>query len=210
MIIGITGGSASGKTHVAKSIEQYFQQNKINILLLSQDSFYKGLTETDNITEHNFDHPDAINFNEMIECISKLKNNQCAQIPIYSFINHTREGSKNVDPCDIIIVEGILIFTDERLRDLFDIKIFVEASAETRLMRRIRRDQEDRGRSLESINQQYMKFVRPSYENIVKPTRQYSDITLHNENDTHFIGLKIICQYVKSELIDKSFFEVFS
>jgi uridine kinase len=196
MLIGITGGSSSGKTHVAKLIEQSLKQNNTNVVLISQDNFYKGLSDGDDEAEYNFDHPDAIDFDELIRVIISLKNNISCTIPIYSFEHHKRIGNIFVEPADIIIVDGILIFTHQSVRDLFDLKIFVEASAETRLVRRIKRDQEERGRSLESIFFQYMKFVKSSYENYIKPTRKYCDVTIHNETNNVYVGLDIICNYV--------------
>jgi len=208
-LIGIAGGSASGKTFVAKSIGKYLDENKISNLIISQDNFYKGLTEHDDSSTYNFDHPDAIDFDELISVVSELKKGNNVNVPKYCFETHKRNGYTNINSANVIIVDGILIFTNENLRKLFDLKIFVEASHETRLLRRIKRDQEERGRSLDSIYLQYMKFVKPAYENIIKPTIIYSDLTIHNEQGMNFIGLKIICTFIQKLFQDKSFFEVF-
>ncbi len=196
--IGITGGSSSGKSYVCEDIANDPALKPHKVKLISQDNFYKGVTDEDDAENYNFDHPNAIDFDKMYEVLMDLKENRDTDLPIYSFKDHKKIGYTRMEAGHIIIVEGILIFTDPKIRELFDLKIFVQASPEIRLLRRFKRDHEERGRTIDSIKDQYMKFVKPAYDNIIEPTRHYCDISLHNDDDNKIIGLDVIKSYISN------------
>lgn len=177
IIIGVTGGSGSGKTSVSKAI--FEQLHGHSLLMLQEDSYYKAQDEKpfEERTKVNYDHPDAFDTDLLIEQIHELLNWQSIEVPVYDYAAHTR--SKEVikkDPKEVIIVEGILVLNDPRLRDLMDIKIFVDTDDDIRIIRRIQRDIEERGRSLQSVIDQYMATVKPMYHQFIEPTKRYADI----------------------------------
>ncbi|CBI40049.3 unnamed protein product, partial [Vitis vinifera] len=162
-VIGVSGGTASGKTTVCDMIIQQLHDHRV--VLVNQDSFYRGLTaeESERVHEYNFDHPDAFDTEQLLECIGKLKSGQSVHVPIYDFKNHRRcSGSfRQVNVSDVIILEGILVFHDQRVRNLMNMKIFVDTDADVRLARRIRRDTVERGRDVNSVLEQlYVWFLR--------------------------------------------------
>lgn len=176
LIIGIAGGSGSGKTTLAHKIQEIFSDHAV---LIAQDSYYKDLSHLSEQERGsvNFDHPDSIDFNLLCQNIEALKNGQIIQKPIYNFHTHTRESkSIAVNPASVIIIEGILILAVEELRDLLTIKIFVDTEDDVRLMRRIKRDMQERSRTLPSIEEQYFATVKPMHEKFVSPSRKYADI----------------------------------
>lgn len=176
LIIGIAGGSGSGKTTVVRSITENL---KGRVVVIPQDSYYKDsshLPLAERLLQ-NFDHPNSIDFDLLVEQIDAIKKGQAIDQPIYSFITCTRQAETiRVEPADVIIVEGILIFTDPRLRDLMDIKVFVDADADDRIMRRIKRDTVERGKSVDFIMQCYTETVKPMYLQFVEPSKRYADI----------------------------------
>lgn len=194
-VIGISGGSASGKTTVCNALINNLKELNYNVSVLSQDNFYKGLTENDDASNYNFDHPDAINFNRMVECLKNLKLGNDTEIPKYDFVSHKSNGTEIIKSYDIIIVEGILVFYNYNLRNEMDLKLFVEASPEARAFRRMKRDMTERGRTLESIQIQYMKYVKPSYDIFISPTKEYADLLVGNETD-HLIGVDVIVGHI--------------
>ena len=180
LLIGIVGGSGSGKTTLANHMAEI---HKGNVTIISQDSYYKDLSHLPlkERAKTNFDAPDAIDFKALLQDIKDLKSGKTIQKPLYDFAKHTRQKQgETLSPKHIIIIEGILLFTNKELRDLLDIKIFVDASPEERLLRRIDRDIKERGRTFQSVQKQYLETVAPMYEEHVLPTKKYANIIVPN------------------------------
>ncbi|RID60045.1 hypothetical protein BRARA_F03227, partial [Brassica rapa] len=196
-VIGVTGGTASGKTTVCDMIIQQLHDHRI--VLVNQDSFYRGLTseELERVQEYNFDHPDAFDTEQLLHCIDTLKSGQPYQIPIYDFKTHQRKSDafRQVNACDVIILEGILVFHDSRVRDLMNMKIFVDTDADVRLARRIRRDTVERGRDVDSVLEQYAKFVKPAFDDFVLPSKKYADVIIPRGGDNH-VAVDLIVQHI--------------
>lgn len=179
LVIGIAGGSGSGKTTVAQEILQRVGPDRI--AYIQHDSYYKDLTGLPPAqrAEVNFDHPNSLETELLISHIEKLKNGQAIEVPIYDFSTHSRtEKTFTVNPRGVIVVEGILIFADATLRTLFDVKIFVDTDADVRLMRRLQRDITERGRTVESVIKQYQSTVRPMHLEFVEPSKRYADVII--------------------------------
>ncbi|MFD2568127.1 uridine kinase [Pseudotenacibaculum haliotis] len=182
LIIGIAGGTGSGKTTVVNQIINELPADEVCVI--SQDSYYKA---TDNLTYEertkiNFDHPRAIDFDLLIEHIANLKANKVIEQPIYSFVTHNRiKDTVKTHPRKVVIVEGILIFNSEELRNLFDIKIFVHADADERLIRRVRRDISERGRDIDEVLNRYQDTLKPMHQQFIEPTKNYADIIIPND-----------------------------
>ncbi|KAI7741931.1 hypothetical protein M8C21_024310, partial [Ambrosia artemisiifolia] len=193
-VIGVSGGSASGKTTVCDMIIQQLHDHRV--VLVNQDSFYRGLTaeESARAHEYNFDHPDAFDTEQMLECIETLKQGKSVQLPIYDFKNHRRcsESFRQVNVSDVIILEGILVFHDQRVRDLMNMKIFVDTDADVRLARRIRRDTVERGRD-------YAKFVKPAFDDFVLPSKKYADVIIPRGGENH-VAVDLIVQHIRTKL----------
>ncbi len=167
-IIGISGGSGSGKTHIAKRLTKRYQKGFVN--LICQDSFYKDLSHLtlEQRAEKNFDNPEAIDFELLIQVIKTLSLGDPVQIPIYDFTKHIRTNNFiDLKPCPIIVLDGTLIYTQPKLLELIDLKLFIDASDKLRLSRRIKRDTSERGRTPNSIMTQYSKSVRPMFNRFV-------------------------------------------
>ncbi|MCR5101150.1 MAG: uridine kinase [Butyrivibrio sp.] len=199
-IVGIAGGSASGKTTIVNLIKESFGDD---IVVISHDSFYKSHNDLsfDERTRLNYDHPSSFDTELMIEDVKKLKNNEPVDIPVYDYTVHNRSDQTiHIVPKKVIIIEGILILEEARLRDLMDIKVFVETDADERLMRRIQRDISERGRSVESVLSQYRQTVKPMHEQFVEPSKKYADIIIPRggENKT---GISILREHLKSMLV---------
>ncbi len=178
LIIGIAGGSGSGKTTVVKAITQ---QLKENVVVIPQDSYYKDLGHLSEEEKriHNFDHPESIDFDLLRAQLKDLKEGKTVEQPIYSYITCGRsKETVNVKPADVIIVEGILIFSDPKLRKLMDIKIFVDADDDDRLMRVMARDIVERGKTVEWVIERYSKTVKPMYLQFIEPSKRYADIII--------------------------------
>ena len=179
IIIGVTGGSGGGKTSVSKAILANFKDQKI--AMIQHDSYYKDqshLTFEERVST-NYDHPLAFDTDLMIEHINELIAGRPVDIPIYDYTQHTRsEKTYRQEPQDVFIVEGILVLEDKRLRDLMDIKLFVDTDDDIRIIRRIKRDMEERGRSLQSVIDQYRATVRPMFLQFIEPSKQYADIVI--------------------------------
>lgn len=197
IIIGIAGGTGSGKSTLAENIEKEF---KHNITMLSHDYYYKS---NDNLPfeerkKLNYDHPDAFETNLLIEHLTKLKNGETIRRPSYSFVEHLREKETyEVVPKKVIIVEGILLFENKILRDMMDIKIFVDADADIRFIRRLLRDVQERGRTLESVIEQYCTTVKPMHEQFVEPSKKYADIIVP-EGGYNLVALNMIVEKIRS------------
>ncbi len=179
ILLGIAGGTGSGKTLVAKNI--YSDLGSERVVRICQDSYYKDLSHLtqEERNAKNFDHPDAIDTELLIRQINALVRGETIEQPIYNFVTHTRsEETNSIGPHSIIVLEGILIFDNQELRDLMDIKIYVETDADIRLIRRLRRDILERGRSMESVIRQYEESVRPMHLQFVEPSKRYADIII--------------------------------
>lgn len=200
-VIGVSGGTASGKTTVCDMMIQQLHDHRV--VLVNQDSFYRGLTEEESkhVHEYNFDHPDAFDTEQLLECVGKLKSGQSVQVPIYDFKNHQRfsDRFRQVNASDVIILEGILVFHDQRVRNLMNMKIFVDADADVRLARRIKRDTVDRGRDVHSVLEQYSKFVKPAFDGFILPSKKYADVIIPRGGDNH-VAIDLIVQHIRTKL----------
>jgi uridine kinase len=179
LVIGIAGGTGSGKTTVTQAILD--RLDKSRIVVIQHDSYYRDLSTHGGATpdQINFDHPDSLETPLMIQHITDLKAGRSIEEPIYNFTTHRRlDSTRRLDPREIIIIDGILIFVDKELRELMDVKIFVDTDADERLIRRIRRDILERGRSIESVMQQYMSTVKPMHLEFVEPSKHWADIII--------------------------------
>ena len=181
VIIGISGGSGSGKTYIAKKLKNSYQKGFVS--LVYQDSFYKDLSHLTfkKRSEQNFDNPDAIDFELLTQVIKVLSNGGSTKIPIYDFTKHVRTNDfldSNSRP--IIILDGSLLYTQSKLLKLIDIKIYIDAPDELRLSRRIMRDTKERGRTIDSINKQYSESVRPMFDQYIAPSKKYADIVINS------------------------------
>ena len=178
LIIGIAGGSGSGKTTVVREITRRMQPQE-NVVVIPQDSYYKdqGHLPMEERQALNFDHPDSIDWKLLVDQLRDLKNGKAIDQPTYSYITCTRQAETvHVEPADIIIVEGILIFTCKELMDELDIKVFVDADDDDRLMRVITRDIVERGKNVEWVIDRYTKTVKPMYLQFIAPSKRYADI----------------------------------
>ena len=182
LIIGIAGGTGSGKTTVVNQILNELPADEVTVI--SQDSYY---SENSNLsykerTKINFDHPKAIDFDLLVSHLKALKKGEIIEQPIYSFVTHNRTSDTLVThPRKVIIVEGILIFNNKELRDLFDIKIFVHADADERLIRRTRRDITERGRDINEVLTRYQETLKPMHQQFIEPTKNFADIIIPND-----------------------------
>lgn len=179
VVIGIAGGTGSGKTTVANVIME--RVGARNIAYLPHDAYYKDLTALphNQRTTINFDHPDSLDTELLICHVRKLKDGEAIDLPIYDFKTHSRTTQTlHVEPQPVILVEGILIFVETALRQLFDVKIFVDTDADIRFIRRLQRDIEERGRTTQSVIQQYLNTVRPMHLEFVEPSKRYADVII--------------------------------
>ena len=179
LVIGIAGGSGSGKTTVAQTILNRVSPERI--AFLQHDAYYKDLRELPPIqrAEVNFDHPNSLDTNLLIQHIDQLKANQSVKLPIYDFSTHSRtDQTYTVYPRRVILVEGILIFVEPPLRELFNVKLFVDTDPDIRFIRRLQRDITERGRTTESVIHQYLSTVRPMHLEFVEPSKRYADVII--------------------------------
>ncbi len=179
IVIGIAGGTGSGKTTVANVILDRVGADKI--AFVPHDAYYKDLKDLSPSQRSliNFDHPDSLETDLMVEHVKALKASQPVDIPIYDFTTHSRTTrTHHIDPQPVVLVEGILIFVDARLRELFDVKIFVDTPADIRFIRRLERDLIERGRTVESVIHQYQSTVRPMHLEFVEPSKRYADVII--------------------------------
>jgi len=198
MVIGISGGSGSGKTTIVKKISELVE----DFVFIPQDNYYKSarhLVSNDNITSFNFDHPDAFDSDLLIEHLCTLEKGKAVNMPTYDFVHHLRaEKSIKLEPKPIIIVEGIMIFFDKELRDLMDLKIFVDTPADIRFTRRLQRDIIERGRTVDSVIKQYLDVVRPGHLEFIEPTKEYADLIVP-EGGNNQKALDVLVSYIKSD-----------
>lgn len=205
LIIGIAGGTGSGKTTVVKKITESFPGGEV--VVIPQDSYYKdsGHLPMEERQQLNFDHPDAIDFELLIEQLKELKEGKTIEQPTYSYITCTRSATETVQvhPADIIIVEGILIFTCKKLRELLDVMVFVDADADDRLLRVISRDIVERGKTVSETMERYQKTVKPMHLQFIEPTKRYADIIVpqggHNK-----VAIDIMIATIEKALKNKN------
>jgi uridine kinase len=176
-LIGVAGGTGSGKTTLTNNILNALKPRQVSVI--QHDWYYYDRSDVppEERVDINYDHPDALETGLLIRHLRRLKRGRPAKPPRYNFVTHTRmQAGETIKPTPVIIVEGILLFVDEKLRDLFDLKIFVQTESDLRVLRRLQRDLSDRGRSFESAVHQYQETVRPMHEMFVEPSKQYADI----------------------------------
>lgn len=198
LLIGITGGSGCGKTTIVNKI--FAEVPEKSIAILEQDSYYKDQSHLsfEDRCKSNYDHPLAFDTDLFISHIKKLKSGEVINKPLYDYEIHNRKKeTQKVEPKDIVIVEGLLIFYDERVRDLLDIKIFVDTDADIRLIRRIIRDVNERARTVDSIITQYIDTVRPAHEQFIEPTKKYADIIV-TEGGNNLVAIDLIVNKIKA------------
>jgi len=179
VIIGVAGGTGSGKTTVAQNILDRVGAEHIGYI--PHDAYYKDLQHLSKSerAKVNFDHPDSLETSLLIQHLQQLRRGNPVEIPVYDFTIHTRtDKTEHIEPAPIILVEGILIFVEPELRDEFDVKLFIDTDADIRFIRRLRRDIHERGRSSESVIQQYLKTVRPMHLEFVEPSKRYADVII--------------------------------
>ncbi|MCM3716956.1 uridine kinase [Fictibacillus phosphorivorans] len=204
IVIGVAGGSGSGKTTVAKEIYRQFANQ--SILIIEQDAYYKDQSEKsmEERLNTNYDHPLAFDNDLLIQHIQSLLAYESIEKPVYDYTAHTRSDKIiPVDAKDVIILEGILILEDERLRDLMDIKLFVDTDADVRIIRRMVRDIRDRGRTLESVIDQYTSVVRPMHNQFIEPTKRYADIIIP-EGGQNRVAIDLMVTKIKTILEEKA------
>lgn len=201
LIIGITGGTASGKTSLVQQITKVFSASEIGVI--AQDSYYKTIDNLDyeERAKTNFDHPDAIDFDLLIAHLKELKAGNTIQQPVYSFVTHNRtEDFVLTSPPKVMLVEGILTLSNPELRDLFDIKIFIDADADERLIRRLKRDISERGRDLDEVVHRYQTTLKPMHDQFIEPTKAFADFVIAN-NKHNNTAIDILHRLIKQQLL---------
>ncbi len=196
LIIGIAGGSGSGKSTVARNVAESLGNR--SVAFLDMDAYYRNFTEItlEERRRVNWDHPEAFDYDLLTTHLEQLTARQSISKPVYDFVTHLRSGETvTIEPADVIVIDGILLFVDERVRELCDVKVFVDADADVRLIRRIRRDMESRGRPLDEIIEQYLSTVQPMHLQFVEPSKRYADVIVprggHNAIAIEMIVAKI-------------------
>ena len=201
LIIGIAGGTGSGKTTVVRNILRNL--NTENVLVISQDNYYRDHNDLpfDEREKINFDHPRSIDFELLTNHVQALKNGQTIEQPMYSFITHSRTAETIITPPqEVILVEGILILTHPPFRELFDLKIYVHADSDERLIRRIRREIQERGRDLEEVLNRYRTTLKPMHEKIIEPSKTHADIIVPNMKKKNDAAISVLSTLIKDKL----------
>jgi uridine kinase len=196
LIIGIAGGSGSGKSTVARNVAEHLTTS--SVAFIDMDAYYKNFTSLslDERRKLNWDHPDAFDYDLLCSHLDALSKREAIEKPEYDFVTHLRRAEPTrVEPADVVVIDGILLFVDERVRDLCDVKVFVDAEADIRLIRRIERDTHVRGRPLDEIIEQYLSTVQPMHLQFVEPSKRYADVIVprggHNAIAIEMIVAKI-------------------
>lgn len=203
IIIGIAGGTGSGKTTVVNEVVKRLPEN--DVVIISQDSYYRDSVDLplEERQKKNFDHPDSIEFELLIDHIKQLKEGKTIQQPIYSYITCTRSSEIiKVEPKHVIIVEGILCLTQPELRELMDIKVFVDCEADLRLSRVIKRDIIERGRGVDQTLHRYEMTVRPMHLQFIEPSKHHADIIIP-QGGQNKVAIDVLTQYIEKQLIEK-------
>ena len=196
LVIGVAGGSGSGKSTFAKRVRDYFADEAV---LISCDNYYLAHDDIpiEKRAKLNYDIPEAFEFDLMIKQMAELKSGKSVECPVYDFTVYTRSGKTiKIDPKPVVIIDGILALYEEKLRDVMDVKVFVETDADERILRRVRRDVGERGRSVESIIEQYLTTVKPMHYRYIEPTKQYADIIINGG----FNDVRSICSRPRSKI----------
>jgi uridine kinase len=200
VVIGVAGGTGSGKTTIARQILERAGTEYVSII--QHDAYYKDLRALPlaQRSMRNFDHPDALDNDLLITHLQRLKSGQPIEVPVYDFAAHVRTAeTEQVVPHRVILLEGILIFADETLRELMDVKIYVDTDADIRFIRRLQRDLSERGRTMESVIHQYLATVRPMHEEFVEPSKRYADIIIP-EGGFNEVAIAMIAARIKAML----------
>ena len=203
-IIGIAGGTGSGKTTVVKKITQALPPHYAVVIPL--DSYYNDTTDMTPEERHkiNFDHPDAFDWELLIKQIGELRDGHAIEQPTYSYIECNRqEATVHVEPKPVIIIEGIMALLDKRLRDMMDIKIFVDTDADERLIRNITRDIVERGRDVQMVVDRYRKVLKPMHEQFIEPTKRYADVIIP-EGGGNQKGIAMVCKYIQQIVAEET------
>ena len=200
LIIGICGGTGSGKTTVANRILESVSASEV--VFIQQDSYYRNITDLPLDYRHiaNFDHPDALDNDLLVNHVRRLKAGEAVELPLYDFKTHTRMNeTRHVDPKPIVIVEGILIYADPRLLEQMDIKVFVDTPDDIRFIRRLRRDLAERGRTIESVIEQYIATVRPMHMQFVEPSKRHADVIIP-EGGHNLVSIDLLSGKIRGRL----------
>jgi uridine kinase len=203
MIIGICGGTGSGKTTIARKIVETVGRR--NVILVEQDSYYRNLADMplDARRQTNFDHPDSIDSEMLVNHLKRLKGGLAIEMPVYDFKTHTRRSdTEKIQPKPVVIVEGILIFAEPRVLDLLDVRVFVDTPGDIRFIRRLERDIIERGRTAESVIAQYYATVRPMHFEFVEPSKRHADIIVPEGAQTG-VTVEMLCGMVREKLRDE-------
>lgn len=200
LIIGITGGSGSGKTSVTNAISEVFKNH--SVVVIQQDYYYKDQSHLkfEERLNTNYDHPLAFDNDLLLEHIHNLLDNKAIEKPVYDYARHTRSSETiKIEPKDVIILEGILVLEDERLRNMMNIKLFVDTDADLRIIRRILRDINERGRTVDSVVDQYLNVVRPMHNQFIEPTKRYADVIIP-EGGQNEVAIDLMVTKIKTIL----------
>lgn len=197
-IIGIAGGTGSGKTTVVRKIAEALPPHHVVVVPL--DSYYNDTSHMTEEERHaiNFDHPDAFDWKLLIKQVNELRNGQAVEQPTYSYIKCNRlKETLHVEPKPVIIIEGIMTLLNKKLRDMMDLKIFVDTDSDERLIRNIQRDVLERGRTVDMVISRYLEVLKPMHEQFIEPTKKYADLIIPQEGENHK-GINILCKYIES------------
>ncbi len=200
IIIGVAGGTGSGKTTVAHRILE--RVGTEHIAYIPHDAYYKDLSHLpfQERLNFNFDHPEALESSLLVEHLEHLKTGSPVEIPVYDFAQYTRaQRTERIEPAPIVLVEGILIFAEPELRAIFDVKLFVDTDADIRFIRRLKRDVQDRGRSFESVIEQYLRTVRPMHMEFVEPSKRYADVIIPEGGHNH-VAIEMVAARIRGLL----------
>lgn len=203
LILGIAGGTGCGKTTVVNQIVDQLPENEVAVI--SQDSYYNDLSHLsrEERAKINFDHPNSIDFDLLIAHLEQLRQGQTIETPIYSFVEETRlEQTISTSPKKVMIVEGILVLSNPLLRDMFDIKIYVHADSDERLIRRLQRDIRERGHDLDKVLTRYQTAVKPMHEQFIEPSKEFADIIIPN-NHYNTVAIDIVRTIINNKLAEK-------
>lgn len=197
-IIGIAGGTGSGKTTVVRKIAEVLPPHHVVVVPL--DSYYNDTSHMTEEERHaiNFDHPDAFDWKLLIKQVNELRNGQAVEQPTYSYIKCNRlKETLHVEPKPVIIIEGIMTLLNKKLRDMMDLKIFVDTDSDERLIRNIQRDVLERGRTVDMVISRYLEVLKPMHEQFIEPTKKYADLIIPQGGENHK-GINILCKYIES------------